>query len=549
MKKVWLKNYQQGVPEEISVQHTSLVELFEKICQQYEKHPAFENFGTRITYSELEEKSRAFACYLQHQLKVTKGDRIALMMPNLLQYPIALFGALRAGLVVVNINPLCKPRELKNYLKDSGAKTIVILSHFMSTLEEVFSTAEVDTVIVTNVGDCFSFIKRSILYGVLKYLKRDIPKKIKLPYVSFREVLQQGRYKKLVPVALEQTDKAFFQYTGGTTGISKGAILTHANMLANIEQAASWISPVIEEGKEIVITALPLYHIFSLLANCLTFMRVGGLNVLITNPRDIKGFVQTLSRHSFTAITGVNTLFKALLNNTTFCAFRFTQLKIALAGGMAVQHVVAERWHEVTKVPLLEAYGLTEASPAVCINPMSLQHYNGSVGFPISSTDIEIRDDEGSVLSFNQEGELWVRGPQVMQGYWQKKTDTQEVLQAGWLRTGDIATIDEEGFVRIIDRKKDMIIVSGFNVYPNEVEDVIAELQGVAEVAVVGVSLQGKEQVKAFIVKRDPSLTEEAIMTYCRKQLSNYKIPQAIEFREELPKSVVGKILRRALKE
>lgn len=549
MKKVWLKNYQQGVPEEISVDHTSLVDLFEKLCQQYKKHAAFENFGTTITYLELEEKSQAFASYLQHQLKAEKGDRIALMMPNLLQYPIALFGALRAGLVVVNINPLCKPRELKNYLKDSGAKTIVILSHFISTLDEVASVVEIDSVIVTNVGDCFPFLKRSILYGVLRYIKKEIPKKIQLPYVSFRDVLHQGKNKALIPVRLEAIDKAFFQYTGGTTGLSKGAILTHANMLANIEQAASWISPAIEEGKEIVITALPLYHIFSLLANCLTFMRVGGLNVLITNPRDIKGFVQTLSRHSFTAITGVNTLFKALLNNTTFCAFRFTKLKITLAGGMAVQHVVAERWHEVTKVPLLEAYGLTEASPAVCINPMSLQHYNGSVGLPISSTDIEIRDDSGQVLSFNQEGELWVRGPQVMQGYWQKKQDTQEVLQEGWLRTGDIATIDEEGFVRIIDRKKDMIIVSGFNVYPNEVEDVIAELKGVAEVAVVGVSLEGKEQVKAFIVKRDPNLTEEAVMIYCREQLSNYKIPYAIEFREELPKSAVGKILRRALKE
>ncbi len=550
MKKIWLKNYQEGVPPVINPdQYPSIKELFEASCKTFSSRPAFVNMTRTLTFKELEEKSRAFAAYLQNIVKLGKGERIALMMPNLLQYPIALFGALRAGYVVVNINPLYTPRELRYQLQDSGCKVIVILANVANTLEKILQEVNIRHVIVTEVGDLLHFPNAWIVNWVVKYVKKWTPQWHIKNHLKFREVLRVGRRYEFKDPLLQGQDIAFLQYTGGTTGVPKGAMLTHRNMVANVEQAFCWIRPTITVEREVIITALPLYHIFSLLANCLTFLRAGALNVLVTNPRDMHGFIKILRHYPFTAITGVNTLFNALLNHPEFSRLSFKNLKIALGGGMSIQHSVAERWKKTTGIPLLEAYGLTEASPAVCINPCNLKNYNGSIGLPISSTDISIQDEQQGALGINQAGELWVCGPQVMKGYWNREEETKAVLQDNWLKTGDIAMMDEQGFIRIVERKKDMILVSGFNVYPSEVEDVIAMMAGVVEVAVVGVPCEVGERVKAFVVKKDPALTEDAILQHCRQALTAYKIPKEIEFRLELPKSNVGKILRRILRE
>lgn len=551
MEKVWLKNYQAGVPAEIHPDsYRSLNEIFTEACQKFTDKTAYVNLGTNLSFQKLEEQVTHFAAYLQSELKLQKGDRIALMMPNLLQYPIAMFGALKAGLIVVNVNPLYTARELEYLLKDADVKAIVVLANFAHNLQEALIRNPIQSVIVTEVGDRFPCVKALLVNWVVKYIKKMVPKWHIPGYIPFNTALKIGATIPFVRINVASNDIAYLQYTGGTTGVVKGAMLTHRNMVANLAQASAWIQSAFRPGKEIIITALPLYHIFSLTANCLTFLKIGAKNILITNPRDMKSFIKELSKYPFTAITGVNTLFNALLNQDKFASLDFSSLRITLGGGMSVQRAVAERWKQITKTPLIEAYGLTETSPAACINPLDLKEYNGSIGLPIPSTDISIRDDDGKELGFNKPGELWIKGPQVMLGYWRHEKETKEALVDGWVRTGDIATVDEGGFVRIVDRKKDMILISGFNVYPNEVEDVIAMMAEVKEVAVVGKKTEsGDELVKAFIVAKDPSLTAEKVRIFCHRVLTGYKIPKEIEFRTELPKSNVGKILRRALRD
>ncbi len=550
MEKVWLKNYQEGVPAEINPDaYPSLSEMFVTTCQKYGKLPAFAHLRDGLSYTQMEELTRYFAAFCIEELHLHKGDKIAIIMPNILQYPIALFGALRAGLVVVNVNPLFTPREFRNQLADSQCKCAIILENFAHTLEKVWDDTAIKHVIVTQIGDCFSPLKGALVNWTVKYIKRMIPAWSIRGHYKFKCIMKLGKKLPFNPPAIQNLDIAFLQYTGATTGLARGAILTHRNMIADLMQADAWAKPVIKEAKEIVVTALPLYHIFSLMANCLLFFLNGGMNLLIANPRDMKSFVKEIKPYRFTVITGVNTLFNALLHQPAFAKLDFSALHISLGGGMAVQRVVAEQWKKVTGTPLLEAYGLTEACPAVCINPFYLKDFNGTIGLPVPSTDISIRDEYDRELSFNEAGELCVKGPQVMQGYWQLPKETQESLRNGWLYTGDIATIDKQGFVRIVDRKKDMIVVSGFNVYPTEVEEIISGLNGVAEVAVIGVPREEGERVKAFIVKRHPALTTQQIIDHCREQLAGYKIPKEIEFRDELPKTNVGKILRRALKE
>jgi len=551
----WLKSYPKGISPEIDLgAYSSLVEVFDQAVARYADRPAFTNMGTRITFSELDRLSARFAAYLQQDLNLKKGERVALMMPNLLQYPIALLGVMRAGLVVVNVNPLYTARELEHQLVDCGAVAIVILENFAHVLAQVVNSSALKTVVTTQLGDMLAFPKSSVVNLVVKHLKRLVPP-YKLPanieHLDFRQSLDKTKAHSLRATPLTQRDPVFLQYTGGTTGLSKGAMLTHGNMLANLLQCKSWIASVVEEGQETVVTALPLYHIFALMANCLLFLSMGGRNHLITNPRDLKGFVRDLREIRFSVLTGVNTLFSGLLNTPGFDELDFSSLKLTLGGGMPVHAEVAARWKKTTGCALIEAYGLTEASPAVCINPLDLANHNGSIGLPIPSTECSIRDDDGRTLDPGQTGELWIRGPQIMQGYWKRPEETAEILTPeGWLRTGDIATMDEQGYVRIVDRKKDMILVSGFNVYPNEIEGVVAEHPGVREVAAVGVPDPASgEMVKLFVVKKDPHLDAAALITHCRKYLTGYKIPEQIEFREELPKSNVGKILRRALRD
>jgi long-chain acyl-CoA synthetase len=473
------------------------------------------------------------------------------MMPNLLQYPIALFGILRAGMVVVNVNPLYTPRELEHQLNDSGAAAIVIVSNFANTLEKVVFKTQVKHVILTRMGDQLSTAKGTLVNFVVKYIKRLVPKYYLPDAISFRTALQKGHHLQYVKPDVINTDIAFLQYTGGTTGVAKGAMLTHRNMQSNLEQVKAAYAPLFPPGSGLVVTALPLYHIFALTMNCLLFVELGGFNLLITNPRDIPGMVKELSRYPFTAITGVNTLFNALLNNEEFSKLDFSTLRLSVGGGMSVQKAVAERWEKLTGKHLLEGYGLTECSPLVTGNPYDLQHYSGSIGLPVPSTDVRLVNDEGNeVVAPGEPGELWVRGPQVMLGYWQRPEATDEALKDGWLATGDIATLDEQGFLRIVDRKKDMILVSGFNVYPNEIEDVVALNTKVLESAVVGVPNEvSGETVKLYVVKKNPSLTVEELLTHCRRYLTGYKVPKIVEFRDELPKSNVGKILRRELRD
>ena len=552
-ERPWLEHYPAGVPGQIDVsQYASVPAVLEEAFASFRDRPAFSNFGRRLTYGQIDEMSRQFAGYLTGVLKLGKGDRIAIMLPNVLQYPIALFGALRAGLVVVNTNPMYTARELKHQLEDSGAKAIVVLDNFAATLQQVVTQTHVQHVVTTGVGDLLGFPKGAVVNFVLKHVKKMVPAFDLPEAVRFRDALAQGAAHPLQPVAMSHDDVAFLQYTGGTTGVAKGAMLTHGNMIANMLQAAAWIgNDVVKPGEEVIITALPLYHIFSLTANGLVFARLGGLNWLITNPRDMPAFVKELKASGFTAITGVNTLFNGLLNTPGFAELDFSRVHLTLGGGMAVQRKVAERWKQVTGCTLAEAYGLTETSPAVCINPLDLKEYNGSIGLPIPSTNVAIWSEEGDPLPVGGVGELMVQGPQVMKGYWQRPEETAKVLgEDGWLHTGDIARMDENGYFYIVDRKKDMILVSGFNVYPNEVEDAVMAHPGVLEVAAVGVPDEHSgEVVKLFVVRKDAALTEEDLKQFCRENLTGYKRPKLIEFRDSLPKSNVGKILRRELRD
>ena len=552
MEKVWLNSYPSGVPEEIDLgAYQSVTDVFEQAVKRYGENPCFSNMGTTLTYNEMDRYTDQLASYLQNLPGMEKGDRVVVMMPNVLQNPISIFAALRAGFAVVNTNPLYTPRELEHQLSDSGAKAIIVMENFCHTLGKVIGKTAVQHVVTTQVGDLLHFPKSLIVNLVVRYVKKMVPQ-FSLPQrVTFKKALQLGSTQRHRAVSCNHDDLAFLQYTGGTTGVAKGAMLTHGNMVANMQQASAWLQNDITDGAEVIITALPLYHIFSLTANCLTFMKVGALNYLITNPRDMAGFVKELQHLKFSAITGVNTLFNGLMNTPGFDQVDFSSLKLSLGGGMAVQKPVAERWKSLTGVPLLEAYGLTETSPAVCINPLTLLEYNGSIGLPVPSTEVSVQDDQGNLLPQGESGEMCVRGPQVMKGYWHRPEETAKVLSAdGWLKTGDVAQMDELGFFRIVDRLKDMILISGFNVYPNEIETVIAGHEGVLEVGVIGVPDQTRgEIVKAVIVKKDPALDEAAIIEHCRESLTAYKVPKIIEFRDELPKTNVGKILRRELRE
>lgn len=551
MTKIWHKGYDAGVPYEINPnEYSSINDVLEVGFTKFKKNPAFHNMGTTLTYEQIDVMSQKFASFLQNDLMLQKGDRVAIMMPNILQYPIALFGILRAGLVAVNVNPLYTPRELEHQLKDSGSKAIVIFANSASVLEKILPATPVKNVILTQIGDQLKFPKNYIVNFVIKNVKKMVPA-FNIPNaIDFNDCLAKGDASKFKKAEIRLDDTAFLQYTGGTTGVAKGAVLTHKNIVANMVQARAWIKNLITDGKEIIITPLPLYHIFSLTANCFIFNSVGALNVLITNPRDIPGFVKELQKWKFTSITGVNTLFNGLLNNEEFKKLDFSHLKVALGGGMAVQKAVAERWKQVTGRPLIEAYGLTETSPAACINPMSLKDYNGFIGLPIPSTEVEIKDDNGKTLPLGEIGEICIRGPQVMAGYYNRPEETAKVMtQDGFFKTGDLGFMNEQGYTKIVDRKKDMILVSGFNVYPNELEDVITQHPKVLECAAIGIpDEKSGEVVKVFIVKKDESLTQDEIMKFCRDNLTSYKVPKMVEFRKELPKSNVGKILRKDLR-
>ena len=552
MEKPWLKSYPSGIAHEIDInEFQSVADIFDQAVKKYADLPSFCNMGTTLSYSEMDRLTQHLAAYLQSIPGMQKGDRVAVMMPNLLQNPIAIFAVLRAGFTVVNTNPLYTPRELRHQLKDSGAKVIIVVDNFCATLQKVLADSDIQQVITTQLGDMLKFPKSLIVNLVVKYIKKMVPGYSIPGRITFNQALAMGEQLPFTHQDLHHEDIAFLQYTGGTTGLAKGAVLTHKNMVANMQQASEWIKDEVVEREEIIITALPLYHIFSLTANCLTFMKAGALNYLITNPRDMKGFIKELASVKFSAITGVNTLFNGLMNTEGFKQLDFSALKLTLGGGMAVQEAVADRWQRITGCPLLEAYGLTETSPAVCINPLNIKEYNHSIGLPVPSTEVSIRTEDGEFLPAGKSGELCVRGPQVMRGYWNKPEETAFVLdEKGWLKTGDIAIMDEKGFFRIVDRKKDMILVSGFNVFPNEVEEVIASCPGVLEVGVIGVEDDSSgEVVKAVVVKNDNTLTEKDVIDHCRLSLTNYKVPRIIEFRKELPKSNVGKILRRELRD
>ncbi len=551
MERIWLQHYPEGVPADIDPEeYSSLRDIIEEACAKYRHLPAYVNLGATLSYAQLDELSRAFARWLQRHSGLVPGDRIALMMPNLLQYPVALFGALRAGLVVVNTNPLYTARELEHQLRDSGAKAIVIVENFAHVLQEVLARTELKQVLVTAVGDLLGMPRGLVVNFVLRRVRKQVPA-YRIPgSLTFKHALSLGLGGTLDPVAIGPEDIAFLQYTGGTTGVSKAAVLTHRNMVANVLQARAWIAPAMSRPRSrTVVTALPLYHIFSLTANCLLWVALGARNLLITNPRDFAGFVKELKKNRFFFISGVNTLFNALLHTPGFETVDFSDLHISLGGGMAVQSVVAERWKAVTGCVLTQAWGLTETSPAACINPMDLD-FNGSIGLPIPSTDVSIRDEQGRERPVGEAGEICVFGPQVMRGYWNRPEETVQVMFGDWLRTGDIGHMDGNGFVYIEDRKKDMILVSGFNVYPNEIESVAAAHPGVLEVAAVAQPDESSGEVVAlFVVKKDPALTAAALVAFCHTQLTGYKVPKHVYFRRELPKTNVGKILRRALRD
>ena len=552
MEKIWLKNYPPGVPAQINPhQYSSLNALFDESCARNSHRPAFTNMGRTLSYGELDQQVSAFAAWLQHSAGLSKGERMAIMLPNVLQYPIVLFGALRAGLIIVNVNPLYTAHELEHQLVDSGATAIVVLENFAATLQTVLGKTAVRTVIVTGVGDLLRVPKRVLVNAVLKFVRKQVPAWDIPDAVSLRQVLNAGKYLPLARASLDHSDIAFLQYTGGTTGVAKGAMLSHRNMVANVLQSTAWLGSTEAVPNEIAVTALPLYHIFSLTGNCLAFLKRGAQILLITNPRDFAGFVKELGRYRFTFISGVNTLFNALLNTPGFEQLDFRFLKMTLGGGMAVQASVAERWKAVTGNVLTQAWGLTETSPAACINSFQSQTFNGSIGLPISSTEISIRDDAGDEMAAGQIGEICVRGPQVMEGYWNRPDETANVmLPDNWLRTGDIGRMDAQGLVYIEDRKKDMIVVSGFNVYPNEVESVIAKHPAVLEVAAVAqADERSGEVVAVFVVTKHEGVTERDIVEQARSELTGYKVPKHVYFRKELPKTNVGKILRRALRD
>ncbi|PMG39918.1 AMP-binding protein [Shewanella sp. 10N.286.52.B9] len=551
MEKIWLeKSYPPGVEFEIDPdKYSSLAELFFKYTKLYKDNTAFVNMDVDISYAELEQQATDFAAYLQQELGLVKGDKFAIMIPNLLQYPIALFGALIAGLTVVNVNPLYTPRELEHQLKDSGAKAILILENFANVLQAVIDKTAVEQVIITAVGDRLGTIKGALINTALRHVKKQVPEYNLPQAIKFNKALALGSKLSFTPVEIVGADLAFLQYTGGTTGPSKGAMLTHRNMVANIEQSKAVTKNVYEIGKEIMITALPLYHIFALTSNCLAFMPFGGKNILITNPRDMDGFVKELAKYPFTAITGVNTLFNGLLHTPGFDKLDFSSLKMGFGGGMSVQRPVAELWEKVTKTRLLEGYGLTECAPLVTMSPYNQQSYNGSIGVPASSTDIRLVGADGEDVANGDPGEMWVKGPQVMKGYHNRQDATDEILIDGWLATGDIATMDENGFFTIVDRKKDMIIVSGFNVFPNEIEEVLVSHEGILEAAAVAAPSDATgEMVKVFVVRKDPDLDEAAVYEHCTELLTNYKRPKEVTFLDELPKSNVGKVLRKELR-
>lgn len=552
MDKIWLKNYPAGVPESIDPDHfPSLVDILDMSVNKYADNVAFVNMDEEMTYQEFGEKAHHFAAYLQ-STGLKKGDAVAVMMPNLLQYPVALFGILAAGMTVVNVNPLYTPRELKHQLNDSKAKGIVILENFAHTLDKIkHEVPDLQQIITTQIGDMLPAPKRWVVNFVVKYVKRMVEGHQLKKTVDFNTALAKGQSIDFTRPEIGPDDLAFLQYTGGTTGVAKGAMLSHRNMVANLEQVSAVITPLMTDGEEIIITALPLYHIFALTANCLTFLKHGGRNILITNPRDMNGFVKELAKYRFSMLSGVNTLFNGLLNTRGFKDLDFSNLKVSLGGGMAVQKAVAEHWEQVTKSRLLEGYGLTECSPVVTVNPYDIEHYTGSIGLPIPSTEMKICDPEtGEELPLGEAGELHVKGPQVMVGYLNRPEDTDEVLNDGWFATGDMATCDERGYFKIVDRKKDMILVSGFNVYPNEIEDVLAEHPKILESAAIGVPHESSgEAVKVFIVAKDKSLTEREVIDFARENMTGYKVPKLVEFRDELPKSNVGKILRKELRD
>jgi len=553
VNKIWLKAYPEDVPEKIPTpQFKSLREMIEFSFDEFPERPAYTNMGSTLTYSDLDKLSMQFACYLQKTLGLQRGERVAIMLPNILQYPVVLSGLFRAGLVAVNVNPLYTARELRHQLTDSAAKCIIILENFADTLEEVVADTQIEHIVTTQLGDLLDWPKSVITNFVLKRIRKSVPS-FSLPGpVRLRSALRSGARYELDHIELGYADIAFLQYTGGTTGVSKGAMLSHRNMVFNVHQSRAWQADIYADVERIIaITALPLYHIFSLQSNCLSVMYQGGENILITNPRDMAGFVKELSRHRFCYISGVNTLFASLLNTPGFAGLDFSNLRLTIGGGMAVQEAISRKWQEVTGLIITQAYGLTETSPAAISNPLYLKHFNGSIGLPISSTEATIRDDDGNELAMGELGEICIRGPQIMEGYWQNSDETEKVmLPGGWFRTGDIGRMDEKGFFYIEDRKKDMILVSGFNVYPNEIEGVAVEMEGVLEAAAVGVpDEKSGEVVKLFIVRSDPTVTENDVLNYCRDKLTGYKVPKQIEFREDLPKTNVGKILRRALRD
>ena len=553
MNKIWLESYPDGIPEEIPTPEAKSVrDLIDSALTAFADRPCFTNMGTTLTYRDLDKLSMQFACYLQQTLGLIKGERVAIMLPNVLQYPVVLCGIFRAGLVAVNVNPLYTARELKHQLSDSGARCIVVLDNFAHTLEDVIDETGVDYVVTTQVGDLLKFPKNILINIVLKRIRKAVPPYSLSHSVKLRSALKTGRHGELVTVELGYADIALLQYTGGTTGLAKGAMLSHRNLVFNVHQAKAWEAGIFDNAVPLVaITALPLYHIFSLQSNCLAIIHKGGENILITNPRDFPAFVKELSRHQFVYFTGVNTLFTALLNTRGFADLDFTSLRLTIGGGMAVQEAVARQWKEVTGTTIIQGYGLTETSPTAIVVPLQSEEFTGTIGLPIPSTEVRICDDDGADVPLGDLGEICIRGPQVMDGYWQRPEETALVmLPGGWFRTGDIGRMDEGGFVYIEDRKKDMILVSGFNVYPNEIEGVVVEMDGVLEAAAIGIpNERSGETVKLYVVKSDESVTANDIVRYCRENLTGYKVPKEIEFRDDLPKTNVGKILRRELRE
>ena len=554
MEKIWLKHYPAGIAPEVDVHaFASLRDVLRHSCERFADLPAYSNMGASMTYAELDQASRDFAAYLQNTLDLRKGDRVAIMMPNLLQYPVALFGVLRAGLVAVNVNPQYTVPELAHQLQDSGALAIVVLENFAHTLQEVLekNPALRLAVITTEVGDMFPVVKEVLTNVVVKYVKKMVPEWEIEGAIEFNAALRAGRAQALHHVTLGHGDTAFLQYTGGTTGVAKGAVLTHGNMVANVQQVASWIAQNLLDGKEVFVCPLPLYHVYALNSS-LVFMKIGAHTILITNPRDMHAFIHDLKKYRFTAMIGVNTLYRALLDAPEFAEVDTHGLKVANAGGMAVQRVVAERWKKATGVPLIEAYGLTETAPGAISNPLNIEDWTGTIGMPFPSTEATVLDDDGNEVALGEVGEICLRGPQVMSGYWNRPDESAKVFtRDGWLRTGDMGIVDERGYFKITDRKKDMIIVSGFKVFPNQIEDAVALHPGVAEVAAIGApDEKSGEVVKIVVVKQDPALTEEALLAHCRQHLTDYKIPKIVEFRTEpLPKTNLGKILRRQLRD